>query len=202
MGFLLLPFMDFNYIPCNFRLALLTYYMEQSPWEANRFSGSQEIPHILWNLNIHYRIHKCPPPVPILSQLDPVHTPTSHFLKIHLNIILPSTPRSPKWSFSLRFPNQNPVHTSPLSLTRYMPRPSHSSRFYHLKNIGWGVQTISSSVWSFLHSPVIPALLGPNILLSIPFSNNLSLHSSLNVSNIVSSIQNKRQNYSSINLNL
>ena len=44
-------------------------------------------------------------------------SPTSHFLMIHFHIILPSNPRSPKWSLSLRFPHRNPVYASPIPHT-------------------------------------------------------------------------------------
>ena len=101
---------------------LLTYSMEQRySWEANRFSASQEIPGVLWNPKVQYCIHKCPTPVPIMSQLAPVHIPTSHFLKIHLNIILPFRPGSSNWSLSLRFPYQNPIYASPLPIRDTCP---------------------------------------------------------------------------------
>ena len=100
---------------------LLTYSMQQSPSETDRFSPTQAIPHISWYTKVHCHNHKYPPPVLILSQLDPVLVPTSHFLKIHLYSILPSTPGSSKWSLSFRFLHQIPVYTySPLPHTCYM----------------------------------------------------------------------------------
>ena len=122
---------------------LLTYSMVQSPsWEANWFAASQEILRISRNPKGHYRTHKRPPPVSILDQPNPVRMPTSHLLEIHHNIIHPSTPRSPQWSLSLRFPHQDPIHPPLLPHTRHMPSPSHSSPFYHPHNIGWAVQII------------------------------------------------------------
>ena len=130
-------------IRLDFMKIVNTYSMGQSPsWEANWFATSQEIPRISMNPKVHYRTHKRPPPVSILGQPIPVHITTSHLLEIRPNIIHPSTPRSPQWSLSLRFPHQDPIHSPLLTHTRHMPSPSHSSPFYHPHNIGWAVQII------------------------------------------------------------
>ena len=125
-----------------FTYSLTHSTVQSSSWAANWYAASQEIPRILRNPKVHYRTHKRPPPFSILGQPNPVHMPTSHLLEIHRNIIHPSTPRSPQWSLSLRFPHQDPIHCPHLPHTRHMPSPSHSSWFYHPHDIGWGVQNI------------------------------------------------------------
>ena len=147
--------------------------MEQTPsWEANRLSPSQEIPLILWNPKVHGRIYRCLPPVPILSQINPVHAPHPTSWRSFL-ILSPTMPRSPY---------QNPVCTSPLTNTCHITSPSHSSWFDHPSNIWWAVEnTKLPTICTFPHFPFTSPLLGPNILLSTLLSNALCLRSSLNV---------------------
>ena len=108
---------------------------QNSSWEANRFSACKNIPRILWNSKVHYRIYKFHVPVPILSQMNPVHAPLQPaswrsilILSFHPRLGLPSG------LFPSGFLTKNPVYTSPLPYTCYMSRPSHSSRFYHRNN--------------------------------------------------------------------
>ena len=126
MEMLAAPFIISNTGPVRLSTTLLTYSTVQSPsWEANWFAASQEIPRILCNPKVHYRTHKCPPPVPILGQPNPVHIPTSHLLEIHPNIIHPSMPRSPQWSLSLRFPTKTLYAPSPHPYAPYITKISY-----------------------------------------------------------------------------
>jgi len=142
--------------------------MQLSPyWEANRTSASQAIPRILCSPMVHYRAHKRPPPVPILSQINLLHDSPTYFFNTHLSMLLPSTPRSSARSLSLRSPHQTPVCSSPLPHTCHMQPPSHFFFDYRII-FGGDHSSWSSSLLTLLHSPIISSLLGPNVFLRNP----------------------------------
>jgi hypothetical protein len=113
---------------------LLTYSMECSPsCEANRFSANQEISPILWKPNVYYLIDKCPPPVPFLSQIIPVHA--IHHTSWRYVLIL----SSPIYGYIFQvvsFTNDSHQKTCihlQSTHTCYVLHPSNSSRFDYPK---------------------------------------------------------------------
>ena len=152
-------------------LNFITYCMQHSYcWEENRFSAAQEIPHILWNMKLHYRIHKCLTPLPILSHSEAVFTPTSLTFSLIFSI-----------QIKLGIPGALFLQGSP-SKTLYIPLPStiwvtcsiHSILldFTKKKLLGKIYNTLSTSLYSFMHFSFTSSLLGPDILLHTVFSKH------------------------------
>ena len=137
---------------------VLTYSIQHSPCsQANRFSASQEIPRILWNPKFHHRIYNCPPPVPILSQINLAHAPTSLFFKVPFKYYFPIY----AWVSQATLFSRFLLYTTLLSAI-HDTCPAHLILLYLItrKIPGKEYRSLSYSLCNFLHSPVTPSLLG------------------------------------------
>jgi hypothetical protein len=131
-------------------------------WETVIRSATQQLCNISWKPKVHYRVHESPSVVPILSQMNPVHSTPSCLSEIHLIFI-------PRVSFFLAF-LQNPSMNYYSPHACYIPCPSH---LWLLIIFGEEYTLCSSSLYRVLQPPTISSLFGPNIVFQHPVFKHL-----------------------------
>jgi hypothetical protein len=151
--------------------------MEQNRfWKANSSSASQKISRVLWKSEVHYHIYKSYPPVPILSQINPVRAshPTSW-----RSVVILSSHQCQGFQTGL-FPSGFPTISLYVHIHSLIPNTC-SARLVYLGLItpriyGEEYRSLRSSLCSLIHSPVT---LRPNTFLSILFPGTISPCSSV-----------------------
>jgi hypothetical protein len=144
-------------------------------WGAASCAANQEFPNILWNPKFYCRVHKSPPLVPVLNQINPVHINPSCLTKIHFNIVRPPTSWSSQWSLSFWLSHQY-ICIPLLPHSCYMPCPSRPPWLHHFNYTYRGVQVMellimqfSTTSWQFItlrskYSPQTPSVYVPLLI--------------------------------------
>jgi hypothetical protein len=113
--------------------SILTNDPQSPTCKAKGYSPIKGYTWLLLQRKVRYRVHNNPPLVPSLSQINPVHTPTTYWITIHFNIIS-SSPTHLKWTPCF----------SPNILNMF--RPFHACYTHHLSYSHW-VNRIIYSAW-------------------------------------------------------
>jgi len=112
--------------------------------QPNCSSAWHEISHILWNVKVHYCVHKNPPLVPTLSQINPIHAILSYFNTGHVNFPF-------VWPFQRTHPSTRPCVTSQSNSYGEQPLAPHPT--YKLDEQPSTLVVISTTKFSTFGAP-------------------------------------------------